>query len=281
MYLYHADALAVGGAFTRPVKTDIPSQGACSLPTVGGTASCQLEKTDFGGMISFDSAQTRVTGSLDGTSYVTSSSVIIENLNILNVVIVDQVVARITARHAPKTDQEIKKGVTTEAEIITSACHFDGLRISGQAVELEMDHDLFFQLPTYGHWQTAWKSKNTMRKRIEASLMGSTLPKLTAGQTEPEHLQHIREGHRVQMSKDDLQPTVISSFVKNSKKPGTAGITGPGPIITVPHFGTIYLGEVIVTFGQRRVHMMRLELGSPDDGSVTFASTSSNGTLFP
>jgi len=281
MYLYHADALALGGAFTRPVQKDIPSQAACSLPTVGGTATCQLGKTDIEGMISFDSAQSRVTGSLDGTSCVTSSSVIIENLNILNVVIADQVIARITARHPPKTDEQIKKCVTTEPEIITTGCHFEGLRISGQTVQLEMDHDLFYQLPTYGRWQDEWKAKKAMRKRIEGSLMGSTLPALAPKQTEAPHLQHIRSGHKFQVSAAGLQPTVISSFVKNSGKSTMPGISAPGPIIIVPHFGTIYLGEVIVSFGQRRVHMMRLELGSPDEGSVTVGTTTSNGTLFP
>jgi hypothetical protein len=273
----------LGGAFTRPVQRDILSQAACSLPTIGGTASCQLGKTDFEGMISFDSAHTRVTGGVDdhkGEPHnVTSSSVVIENLNILDVVRVDRVVARLTGRHAPKTDAQVKKGVATEPEIITSGCYFEGLRISGQTVQVETDHDLFFQLPTYRHWQNAWKAGNALGKRAKASLMGSSLG--SPAQTEPHHLQEIRHGHKTAMEATVLLPTVLSSFVKKAVIARGAGTRALGPIITIPHFGTIYLGEVVVSFGHRRVHMMRLEPEFPESGNFIIGTAGGNGTPYP
>jgi len=283
MYFYHADALAMGGAFTRPVQKAIPSQAACSLPTIGGTASCQMDKTDFEGKISFDSVQSGVNGSFDDQNsyHVTSASVVINNLNILNVIMADQIVARLAARHAPKTPAQLKSGEATEPEIITTGCHFSGLRIAGYPVEVEMGHDLFASMPTYKHWQDAWAKKGTPRQSISSRIMGSDLDAPDSKEPEPQHLRDIRQGHKVLSNAGALQSTVLTSFVKSVKGIQGAEIKTRGPIVVIPQFGTIYLGEVIVSFGQRRVHMMRLELGSPDAGTFIFGSTGSNGSTFP
>jgi len=320
MYLYHADALALGGAVTRPIQKDIPSQAACSLPTMGGTSTCQVGKTDIEGMISFDSAQSRVTGSVDqqpdGEYNVTSASVIIENLNILNVVMADQVVVRVAGRHAPKTAKQTKDGTPTESELVTIGCHFDRLRIAGHEVQITTNHELFSEMPTYKHWQNAWNGKKDVRDKVRGALIGSRLPKVTDG--EPPHLKAVRD----QETTTVLPSTIMSSFVSdvadingpkvsgvaNIKSPKVSGVKSPkvsgvanikspkvsdvadinspnigvwGPIIKIPHFGTIYLGEVLVSFGQRRVNMIRLELGSPDAGSFIFGTASGNGQPFP
>src|SRR5258708_29293004 len=170
MYLYHADALALGGAVTRPIQKDIPSQAACSLPTMGGTSSCQVGKTDIEGMISFDSAQSRVTGSVDrqqdGDYNVTSASVIIENLNILNVVMADQVIVRVAGRHAPKTAAEVKAGTSTESQLITIGCHFDRLRIAGHQAEIPTNHKVLPAMPTYKHFQDAWDGSHAGQDKV-------------------------------------------------------------------------------------------------------------------
>jgi len=172
-------------------------------------------------------------------------------------------------------------GEATEAEIITTGCHFSGLRIAGHPVEVDMEHDLFASMPTYKHWQEAWTKNGAPRDSVSGCIMGNKLSAPDPKEPEPQHLKDVREGFKVLSGAGALQSTVLTSFVKNVK-----GIQGPeiktwGPIVVIPQFGTIYLGEVIVSFGQRRVHMMRLELGSPDAGSFIFGSTGSNGSTFP
>ena len=73
----------------------------------------------------------------------------------------------------------------------------------------------------------------------------------------------------------------MTSFVTSVTNINSKDIDNWGPIIKVPHFGTIYLGEVLVSFGQRRVNMIRLELGSPDAGSFIFGTAGGNGAPFP
>lgn len=268
MYLYHADALALGGTITRPIQKEIPSQAACSLPATGGVVSCQIGKTDIEGIISFDSAQSRVTGSVDqqpdGDYNVTSASVIIENLNILNVIMADQVVVRVAGRHAPKSAKQAKAGLSTESELVTLGCHFDRLRIAGHEAQITTNHDVFTAMPTYQHFQDAWNGKKADKDKVREAMIGSRLPK-------PKDREPL----------DLLPSTIMTSFVTDVANINSEDIENWGPIIKVPHFGTIYLGEVLVSFGQRRVNMIRLELGSPDAGSFTFGTASGNGTPFP
>ena len=106
MYLYHADALALGGTVVRPVPDIIESQVACSLPTAGGTASSRSGRFEYKGLISFESAQSSLTGNVEtrnGVPFnVTRVSVVIEGLNILHMVMADRIVARLAAEHGPK-----------------------------------------------------------------------------------------------------------------------------------------------------------------------------------
>ena len=56
---------------------------------------------------------------------------------------------------------------------------------------------------------------------------------------------------------------------------------GDQQILVVPNFGHIYLGEVHIKDNERRITMMRLELGSPVAGSIALGGGSGNGTNFP
>ncbi len=51
--------------------------------------------------------------------------------------------------------------------------------------------------------------------------------------------------------------------------------------IHVDNFGWIYLGECYLSTGQRKLTMMRLQLGSPVAGAVALGDGSGNGTTFP
>ncbi|HEY3298884.1 MAG TPA: hypothetical protein VGK34_09535 [Armatimonadota bacterium] len=56
---------------------------------------------------------------------------------------------------------------------------------------------------------------------------------------------------------------------------------GDQQILVVPNFGNIYLGEVHIKDNERRITMMRLELGSPVGGSIALGGGSGNGLPFP
>jgi hypothetical protein len=56
---------------------------------------------------------------------------------------------------------------------------------------------------------------------------------------------------------------------------------GDQQILVVPNFGHIYLGEVHIKDNERRITMMRLELGSPVAGSIALGGGSGNGSTYP
>jgi hypothetical protein len=56
---------------------------------------------------------------------------------------------------------------------------------------------------------------------------------------------------------------------------------GDQQILVVPNFGHIYLGEVHIKDSERRITMMRLELGSPVGGSIALGGGGGNGVGYP
>src|SRR5262249_54859991 len=130
-----------------------------------------------------------------------------------------------------------------EPSIITTGCHFDNLKIAGHVVTVDMDHQIFNDCPTHEDLRKAWKDK-AKRDRITKCLMGCQM-KSEPGDTYPDHLKKAYRGFDEQRNAAELKQTVVCSFVKNVNGIKGTEIETWGPIIKIPQFGTIYLGEVI------------------------------------
>lgn len=340
MYFYHGHASALGGTLVRPFQKTIEPQAAVSLPITGGSGVSRIDNYSFEGLISFKMAQSDVGGGVEKEKgdHVHSSriSVVIEGLNILNMVTADRIVARLACEH--NTDVPGTPITETEPSIITTGCHFDGLKIAGHAVDVVTDHRIFCDFDTYGKCQQVWANGNlnkttspqnanarsggtksvatknagpkgtqnpknakaaqtadsaqdtapnqppkTDKDRLIASMIGSGMDENDMKPTtqSPQHLKDTYQGFVDQVASKNLRKTMICSFVTEIK-----GLNGPeikacGPIVVIPQFGTVYLGELMITHGMRRVTMLRLELGSPDGGSLAVGSGTGNGTGYP
>lgn len=292
MYFFHADAVALGGTVERPTTQTIGALAACSLSVSGGHSSASTGKFD-NGLVKFESSQSDLTGGVESRNgdavFVTGVSVVISGLNIRHMFMADQVVLRLAAEH--KAPAKPKPGqphpAWGEPSIITTGSHFHNLKIAGHAVTLDMAHDVFHKLPTYSDcqqdWETNWDKKTKEpngNSLLAKTLMGCTLQS-PPNATDPLHLQEVYQGFLAQRGSPNLRPSVVCSFVKNVTGLNGGEITNCGPIIRIPQFGTIYLGEVIVSQGQRRVNMFRLQLGSPDSAGLIGGSGSSNGGGYP
>src|SRR5258708_22821866 len=108
MYYYGANGVSLGGVLVRPIAGPIPGQAMCSVPTIGGTSRSRVEHFNFRGLLSFDLAQSEAVSGIERRHgvdiHVSSVSVIIEGLNILNMFIADRIVARFAAEHDPRND---------------------------------------------------------------------------------------------------------------------------------------------------------------------------------
>ena len=54
-----------------------------------------------------------------------------------------------------------------------------------------------------------------------------------------------------------------------------------GHSVIVPEFGTVYFGELFVASAERRLTMVRFELGSPIGGYGDSVDVESNGSWYP
>jgi hypothetical protein len=286
MYLFHAHAVALGGTLERPVSQNIAGLATCCLPLSGGTSSASSGKFD-NGLVSFDSAQSDLTGSIEVRNgqnfYVTGVSIVMNKLNVRNMFVADQVVLRLASEHNPKPPQSTSTvhgaGLPLdEPSIITTGCHFDKLKIAGHPVTLDMVHDVFHSLPTYADCEKDWTLGEN--SKLRKTLMGSTLNPAPS-ENDPQHLQDIYQSFDLQRNSTTLRPNVLCSFVQRVNGINGTEIDTWGPIIKIPQFGTIYLGEVLISAGYRHVAMFRLQLGSPDGAGFSGPSGGSNGSTVP
>jgi len=253
MYLYHAEALGLGGQITRPFKKLLESQAATSLPTSGGYGRSRIENFDFEQIVSFDAAYTEVTGSYDEVqgAYTTQVSTTVENLNIMNMVTADKVVGRITSTHVISKNKD-------EASIIPVGCFFENLRIAGNQAYPVFDFDPFTQQPTFGEF------KNAFEKQKNASLRRSMLwSQLKPGCPPP-----LNNMHSWFESQTSMPSVAVCSLVKDLGFKQTAGIEVFGPIVVVPNFGIIYVCEFIIVHRQRRLNMLRVSLGANNPSTI-------------
>lgn len=276
MYFYHAHAVALGEGFpgsTQPLTSHAP----CSLSIGGGSSSASAGRFE-NGLFSYDSAQSVITTRVDlkdGKSvYCTGVSIAIRNLNIRNMFTADQIVGRVTCEHM--YDPGDPKG-PPEPDIFTTGSYFDNLKIAGYPVTVEMDHKVFHDLPTYAACRDNWAKGKA--SRLRQALIGNHKD-LAPQNGDPWHLKEVHKGCQRQLKEKALRQTVLCSFVKKVDIPA-GEITTWGPIIKIPHFGTVYLGEVIISPGQRRINMFRLHMGSPDGGDIVGPNGGGNGGGYP
>jgi hypothetical protein len=254
MYLYHAEALGLGGQITRPFKRVLESQAATSLPMSGGYGRSRIENFDFEQIVSFDAAYTEVIGSYDDVqgAYTTQVATTVENLNIMNMVTADKVVGRIASTHILAENPE-------EASITPVGCFFENLRIAGNPAYPVFDFDTFSELSTFGKFKKAFEGERN------ASLRQSMLwSQLKPGCPPPLNNMHSW----FQSQKSTMPSLAVTSLVKDLGFKQQAGIEVYGPVVVVPNFGIIYVCEFILVHHQRRLNMLRVSLGANNPSTI-------------
>lgn len=132
-----------------------------------------------------------------------------------------------------------------EGHIIAVGSAFDNLKIAGFPVKVILRHELFLGCRTYSELTNQVASDRNSGK-ICATTGGVTLCSL------------------VERIETDLP-----------------GVDKRKHVLTIPHFGHIALAEVLAEQGTRTLTMIRLDLGSPDDGTATVSETRINGQPLP
>jgi hypothetical protein len=226
-HLFHATATAVQG---RAGDHEVASQASVVLPESGGSFSQRVENFDDG-VVRFAEAVSQVSGVEENGVAVTTSSVMIRDVTIMDIIHADRIALRTTAR------QRIGDA---EATFSFAGSRIDGLTVRGEPVDLVIDTQRFNRAATFGAFRSAIRGE--------------------------------REGFAIERSGG------ISDSIVRSISLASLG-TKNGYAIPIDGIGTLYLGHVIVKPGERRIAMIRLDLGKR--GMIVVGMDDMNGVPMP
>ena len=323
-HYFHAEAHALSGKLTLPFEEQIKKQAFVKLE--GHSHKLLLEGEEMRrlkdrkaqenylsqhaknfrleGIVSYSAAHTQVSGHRSKKhpeAFVTLATSYVENLNVLNVVTADRVVAQISTTHFPHQ---------RSPEVTFLGTHFENLRIARHQTKPLLNLAFAGRAPKGkdGYYPTRGTDLMESVER-QYSRMRDSVKRL-----KPAH----REAMRLDVEESWLERQYhgFSNFdYKNLQKSAKSaaenagrwdGVTCSlvehveiedieipirdakpivippparsfGHVIHVPDFGTIFLAELTVNHNTFHLTMIRLELGCIADGSARIVTCNVNG----
>lgn len=249
-FLYHTEAVGASGHISLPVCDTMPVQAAISSGIGPGFGKVRVENFKHLDYLSIGSIESHVVSSFSekDKAHGTLASVVIEDLSTLNVVTCDRLMTRLTSKH----------DANAQGSFILHGTHFEGLKIAGHTIELDLAVGLFSELSTWDKLTTAYANDPVIRKELdELSLYpakGATLP--------------VHDG-------------VFACTLAHIPAKLPRGMTRKDHGIYVPHFGTIYAAEYYITRTSRRLRMLHVDLGCSVEGCNGYGDTGGGGSPLP
>ena len=262
---FHADASPVGGHITHPFEQIITTEASSSLAQAGGLVTGVHESYRLDPIVSAQKAYSHISGAKNHTTgnWTTLTTSVVEFLNVLEVVTADRIVARLAVEHP-------KVGYTPRVSFVGS--QFYNLRVNGHPVHPKLNHSLFETEHDTFPKQPHIKDEKFLKKVTEHSR------KITGAKDAPEWLK-ARHGW-VEIPKErETRGHVLCSLVEDIE--GVKDAKSHGHVIIVPEFGSLFLGEISVNHGSFALTMIRMELGCPAIGTLSMATSRSNGFPYP
>jgi hypothetical protein len=266
---YHAEAWALDGHLHRPLHQPIPAQGYVSIPHEGGYRSARVENYRVESVLSFRSAYTQVAGSYSqkpNHGPATLATAVLENLNVLDVVTADRIVAQIGTDY--RNDSVIPS-------VTFLGTRFENLRIAGHPIHPELDAGF---LGDGGH-NARWTHDAALGNRISQQKKHIE----SQGNLPP----GIFESYNQLPSSNETMGSIGCSLVNDTK--GSFPGRGLGHVIDVPHFGRIYLAVLRIREsvpGEKTglplqteisLTMIKIQMGCLADGPLNGGNAVVNG----
>jgi hypothetical protein len=281
-FIFRGEAVAIAGDIRRPRRLRIPAQCSVALPTIGGTARIRLSNGKFGDIVSYRSAMASVEGDYceaggKGAVDFTYGNHSENNLPTRTRVstLVRGLVVRVAGRTTSRTLKAVSVGATlvsehpgtrNEPSIQTERIELSGFAIDGYPVEVTF-HDLFARYPTRESLAESFQNEKVRFDAFDRCLF--TRP----GYRPP-------KGRRALPEEGGILFGTVVKEIAWARKPHLEA-TIEGNRIRVHGLGTISLGEIFITSYERRLTMMRIEIGCPVGGEVDVGDLSGDGHLWP
>lgn len=264
-FWFRGNAVAFGGQIESPVCETLDAQGSSVLPPTGGFASTTVGGFNYKNIVAFERVSSTVAGRVtehDGErTYDTQVTVAVEGLNVLDMVTADRVVARLTSTHPEEKN---------EPQMLPIGSYFENLRIAGVEIEMALHPEL-------------------ARSADYAALTAICAEQFRDIPGNPQDLENRpdtgvrpwKSGQPSPIFEDRLLLAPLFEAAERRSYPpaGAKAVEGHG--IDIPGFGTIYLGEYLISRDSRRLTMVRIDLGCPVEGTIVVAYGGINGNLHP
>jgi len=325
---FHAEAHALTGKLILPFEEQIKKQAFVKLEgpshklLLEGEESRRLRERKsqenylsqharnfrLEGIVSYTAAHTQVSGHRSKKhpeAFVTLATSYVENLNVLNVVTADRVVAQISTTHFPNQ---------YSPQVTFLGTHFENLRIARHQAEPLLNLSFAGRAPRGKDAYYPTRGTDLMESvERQYGRMRDSVKKLKSEHREAMRLD-VEDGWLSRQyhgfsnfNHKDLQRNAESAAEKGGKWDGvTCSLVehveiedieipirdakpivippparGFGHVIHVPDFGTIFLAELKVNHNTFHLTMIRLELGCLADGSASVVTCTVNGGRKP
>jgi hypothetical protein len=244
IHYFHANATAIGGFIERPFVKNIPVQSPTSLSPSGGADEAATTNFQFEKIISALATRSRVEGNFVSGLPITRAMAAVENLNVLDTIRADELVAYISTEH-PAEDPDVPR-------IDLSRTAINGLRIGEAILRVHLDTNLVsngngkrFPKRPYLFEKSLWK-KADKKFDPDKGLLVCTLVE------------------KIEVVRGKLAAKIVDTN-----------------ILEIPNIGRIHLAEFLISGNSYELIMMRLELGCPVVGNSSSSATKVNGGGYP
>ncbi len=273
-FIFHGNAVAAEVFLTRIGGVELqkaliyPVTGQSSLPVIGGRSISEVLIPDLPSQLAsvffYTDARTSAEGVLEGTTAITTVESSVSNVRVTNQPApgecddLSPIVFRAGALSLSLISRHPEKGQPS-IEFARPPL-FQDLSFNGQPIQLELNTELM----QHTRWDDLENRFRTDRKFFESCLFG---------RHKPDYSPTFGEG-----IPNTAGSFALTSFVRSIKL-GDQVI--PGHALEQRGFGTIYFGEILLNDNERRVTMVRMQLGSHHAGQLLFAESDPNGTPWP
>jgi hypothetical protein len=275
-HLFHGFASGVGGYIERDfVKQPIPLAGGLALSVSGGVGSTCHNNYDFVYIdknreraadfrLQADKIFTVVTGAEREDGWLTTAQSELVNLDINGVVRADLVRAVTTSFHRRRANLDEPKA---EAVISTKGSAFVNLTVRGVPVRVAPDetferyatHEELRQFMASGSSEArAFRERNFLERSGRSDDYVCDMERFCSDT-------HVR----------------CSIFQAIEFERECKDVTQHCYSLDIPDFGRLYIGEVLVSNGEKQLNMLRFDLGCDVCGGGTGGAAGVNGVTVP
>jgi hypothetical protein len=256
-YVFRGSAVGAAGHIHYPDDLIIWVQGASALPVIGGYSRSKLGSAKFSDVLSLDSVRTEASGDFSEkeNAYKTLANSVVKGVNVNGRLTADALQATLTSTHPASGG---------EPAIIPTGTEIVNIRLDGYPVIVTLDLATFTNYSTRESLSRAYTHDHAFYKQHGHRFLSPDTDKK----------KRIFGKRQIPVTGGYIVSSIVSKIETNHPK-----AVVDGHIITLNGFGSIFLGEILITDISRRLTLLRVKLGSPIRGAIACAEVEGNGSI--